>query len=240
MKDVGVKKGLPKGTPLVVNASVYHYFRCKVRVIRYVPETDIYQVESAEDHVDLEGWKTKSGKALEFDRACLFGADEVPNDWPEDIREFVAPAPSAPSAKESTNVQQVLIFRRDLKKCRTGKLCAQAGHAAMMFIAEQLHSPDSDRNVNIFKGDRTQKVIYLTPEQREWFSGKFTKISLVVDGEQELLDLHGKALEMGLTAHIVRDAGLTEFHGVETVTCLAIGPHEKSRIDPLTSKLSLF
>ena len=110
----------------------------------------------------------------------------------------------------------------------------------MMFIAEQLRAQEASGNTSIFVGDRIQRTIILTQEQQEWFSGLFTKISLVVDGEKELEELHAKALAMGLTAHKVVDAGLTEFHGVPTLTCIAIGPHDKDRIDPLTGELDMF
>jgi peptidyl-tRNA hydrolase len=136
------------------------------------------------------------------------------------------------------SVQQVLVFRRDLKHVRRGKMLSQAGHSSMMFLAERM-KPD-EGHVVLYEGDRKLFNIFLTPEEVEWFSGKFTKISLVVDGEAEMEELYNKAKEMGLTVHKVVDAGLTEFAGVPTLTCIAIGPHEKGRIDPLTGKLSLF
>lgn len=136
------------------------------------------------------------------------------------------------------SVQQVLVFRRDLKKLRSGKHYSQAGHAAMMFLAERMKPKEG--HVVIYEGDRKLFNVLLTPEEVEWFSGKFTKISLAVDGEQEMLELYAKALEAGLTTHKVVDAGLTEFAGVPTLTCIAIGPHEKAKMDPLTGGLSLF
>lgn len=137
------------------------------------------------------------------------------------------------------SVKQVIVFRRDLK-CRKGKLLAQSGHAAMMFLSEQLRSPEVDDNVRIFVKDKVQKIVLLTQEQQAWFDGLFTKICLVVDGEAQLRDLYDKAKEAGLTAHMVIDAGLTEFAGVPTLTCIAIGPHEASRLGPVTAGLDLY
>lgn len=117
-------------------------------------------------------------------------------------------------------------------------MLAQSAHGAMMFLAERMEPKRGD--VTLYDGNKKFYNILLTPEEVEWFSGKFTKISLVVDGEAEMEELYTKAKEMGLTVHKVVDAGLTEFKGVPTLTCIAIGPHQKDRIDPLTGKLSLF
>lgn len=136
------------------------------------------------------------------------------------------------------NVQQVLVFRRDLKHVRRGKMLAQSGHAAMMFLAERMKPKEG--HIVLYEGDKKLFNILLTPEEVEWFSGKFTKISLAVDGEAEMEELYTKAKEMGLTVHKVIDAGLTEFAGIPTLTCIAIGPHEKDRVDPLTGTLKLF
>lgn len=138
------------------------------------------------------------------------------------------------------NVRQVLVFRRDLKHVRRGKMLSQSAHAAMMFLREQLISPEKKDDASIFVGDRLQSVVLLSAEEQEWFNGNFAKISLVVDGENELEALYVKVKEMGLTAHKVIDAGLTEFNGVPTLTCIAIGPHEKDKLDPVTGALELF
>jgi len=38
---------------------------------------------------------------------------------------------------------------------------------------------------------------------------------------------------------VIVDSGLTEFHGVKTKTCLAIGPNKKEDIDKITGSLKL-
>jgi PTH2 family peptidyl-tRNA hydrolase len=60
-----------------------------------------------------------------------------------------------------------------------------------------------------------------------------------VDSEEELMQIHDKALEAGLEVHLITDSGRTEFHGQPTRTCLAIGPDEADRIDAITGQLQL-
>ena len=132
------------------------------------------------------------------------------------------------------SVKQTLVFRRDLK-VRKGKVAAQAGHAAMSFLSEQIRT-----SLYSVHGNKHIYNVKLTSEQHAWMNGLFTKICLVVDNEEQLRALHAKALEAGLTSHMVIDAGLTEFAGVPTLTCIAIGPHESERIDAVTAGLDLF
>jgi peptidyl-tRNA hydrolase, PTH2 family len=66
-----------------------------------------------------------------------------------------------------------------------------------------------------------------------------TKICVRVDSESELLEIARKAEDAGLTVHVITDAGHTEFGGVPTKTCLAIGPDEDEKIDAITGHLKL-
>jgi PTH2 family peptidyl-tRNA hydrolase len=43
----------------------------------------------------------------------------------------------------------------------------------------------------------------------------------------------------GIKHHVVTDSGLTEFGGVPTKTCVAIGPDKSSKIDIITGGLEL-
>ena len=72
-----------------------------------------------------------------------------------------------------------------------------------------------------------------------WLSGKFTKIVVGVETEQELLDLYGTALRAGIACFLCTDAGDTEFHGVPTNTAVCIGPDFPDVIDPITGHLRL-
>jgi PTH2 family peptidyl-tRNA hydrolase len=122
-------------------------------------------------------------------------------------------------------IKQVIVIRKDLKM-RRGKECSQAAHAAMMWLS-----------------DRLARFIYnpiLSKEEMEWMGGTFTKVTLQVDSEEALLDVFNKAKAKGLTVFLVTDSGKTEFDGVPTKTCCAIGPHEASKIDEITKDLKLY
>jgi PTH2 family peptidyl-tRNA hydrolase len=65
-------------------------------------------------------------------------------------------------------------------------------------------------------------------------------VTLQVDSEEELLDVFQRAETAGLVVHLITDAGLTEFGGEPTRTCLAIGPDYDSEIDAVTGDLRLY
>ena len=48
-----------------------------------------------------------------------------------------------------------------------------------------------------------------------------------------------KAEGSDLEVNVVTDNGATEFHGVPTVTCCAIGPDYSDKIDSITGNLKL-
>jgi len=80
----------------------------------------------------------------------------------------------------------------------------------------------------------------LSDEEREWLTGTHTKVCLQVESEEELRTLHQKASEMGLLAHLIVDAGLTEFAGQPTLTAGAIGPADELLINQVTGHLKLY
>jgi PTH2 family peptidyl-tRNA hydrolase len=51
--------------------------------------------------------------------------------------------------------------------------------------------------------------------------------------------IYEKALAAGLLAAMIVDAGLTEFGGVPTRTCCAIGPDWAEAVDAVTGELPL-
>lgn len=127
-------------------------------------------------------------------------------------------------------VKQVIVIRKDLKM-RRGKEIAQGAHASMAWLTRKLRpvaeTPD-------------KYVAWLTPEQQAWVEGAFTKVCVVVESEEELRAVHTRALEAGLEAHLITDAGRTEFGGVPTVTACGIGPDTAERLDPITGHLKLY
>jgi len=66
------------------------------------------------------------------------------------------------------------------------------------------------------------------------------KVTVKVGSEQELLGVYDKALAAGLVVHMITDRGLTEFGGIPTRTCLAVGPDYDDLIDPVTGDLELY
>jgi peptidyl-tRNA hydrolase, PTH2 family len=54
-----------------------------------------------------------------------------------------------------------------------------------------------------------------------------------------LLGVVQAAKDAGVLVQLVVDAGKTEFHGVPTPTCCAVGPDYPERIDPITGHLKL-
>lgn len=124
-------------------------------------------------------------------------------------------------------IKQVICVRTDLNM-RKGKMCAQVAHASMKVFFD----------LGFFQyNDLLQ--INLTPEMVEWFNGLYTKVVLKVNSEKELYDLNDSAYIRDIPHAVVIDAGITEFHGVHTPTCIAIGPDESSKIDKITGHLEL-
>jgi PTH2 family peptidyl-tRNA hydrolase len=136
-------------------------------------------------------------------------------------------------------VKQVIVMRHDLNM-RLGKKIAQGAHASGAWMSHFI------QNIGVASsGSRSQLMRnliqneLLSPEQEAWIYGNFKKICVRVDSEQELLDIYNKAKEKGLEAYLICDNGLTEFHGVPTNTCCAIGPNFDVAIYEITGHLKL-
>ena len=133
--------------------------------------------------------------------------------------------------------KQVLVVRADLK-VHKGKMCSQAAHGAMMFLTKRLRN-EADCYPTYMGGWKCEEV-WFAAEQMDWILGDFTKVTLRVDSLDELMGIYHKAKEAGLEAHLVEDNGTTEFGGVKTPTCVAIGPDYVEKIDPITKDLRLY
>jgi PTH2 family peptidyl-tRNA hydrolase len=120
-----------------------------------------------------------------------------------------------------TQIKQILVVRKDLNM-RKGKIAAQCCHASMSFLTRRLPTKEP-----------------ITEVQQKWLDSSYIKICVSVDSEQELLDLFNRAKELNIEAHLVTDNGRTEFHGVPTVTCLALGPDYDTILDPISGHLKL-
>ncbi len=129
------------------------------------------------------------------------------------------------------NVKQVIVIRRDLKM-RRGKEIAQGAHAAMAWLTRRLH-------LSTF-GDPNLAGARFTDAEHAWLTGSFRKITCQVPGEAEILALKAEASRLGIEAHVITDAGLTEFSGIPTVTAISIGPDWDDRVDLVTAALMLY
>jgi PTH2 family peptidyl-tRNA hydrolase len=122
--------------------------------------------------------------------------------------------------------KQVIVLRKDLNM-RKGKMVAQGAHASMGAILGLCQ----------VKNDTLE--LKMDDRVRPWLTGRFKKICVSVNSEQELLAIHNQALEAGLVTSLIQDAGLTEFGGVKTYTAVAVGPDREDRVDAITGTLPL-
>ena len=120
-------------------------------------------------------------------------------------------------------------MRKDLNM-RKGKMIAQGAHASLTAVLENIDDP----------------------MVKEWYKGDQKKICVSVNSEKELLDLHAKVSKsdgiysegntykkINIPCSLILDSGLTEFDGVPTYTCCAIGPAPSDLIDSFTGELKL-
>jgi PTH2 family peptidyl-tRNA hydrolase len=124
-------------------------------------------------------------------------------------------------------IKQVIVIRKDLKM-RRGKEIAQGSHASLAFLTRRLQ-----------RGE-TLKLNKLSEPEKQWIQGIFAKVTCRVDSEEELRELEQKAKDAGLECHLIIDSGKTEFGGVPTPTCIAIGPDYNDKIDEITGHLKLY
>ena len=131
-------------------------------------------------------------------------------------------------------------MRRDLKM-RKGKIAAQAGHACIDAILMALNK---EGRLNDFEMTADGLVLKNTDKPSsslsDWFAYGCAKVCVYVDSEDALLDIAQKAKGKGIIASVITDAGMTEFHGVPTKTCLALEPLPADIADELTGELPLY
>lgn len=114
---------------------------------------------------------------------------------------------------------------------RKGKMCSQSGHAVTKVFFDLMHWSEN--------GDFILPAKNITEAMKAWLTDRFTKICVSVNSEAELLEKYNQAKEKGLVCSLVTDAGLTEFGGVPTITCCAIGPAWEDEVDEITKQLPL-
>lgn len=136
--------------------------------------------------------------------------------------------------------KMMIVMRRDLKM-RKGKIAAQAGHACIDVILMAL---SKEGRLNDFEttndGIALRDTDKPTTPLSDWFKYGCAKICVYVDSEEELIDIAEKAKEKDIIVAVITDAGMTEFHGVPTKTCLAVESLPAEVADELTGNLPLY
>lgn len=136
--------------------------------------------------------------------------------------------------------KMMIVMRRDLKM-RKGKIAAQAGHACIEAVLMALTKENLINDIVM-----TDEGMMLNTDGKEntplsdWFNYGCAKICVYVDSEEELLSIEAKAKERDVIAAVITDAGMTEFHGNPTKTCLALEPLPAEVADELTGDLPLY
>lgn len=132
------------------------------------------------------------------------------------------------------NVKQVIVVRKDLNM-RKGKLAAQVAHASMKVLLDLM-----EKRVTVPYLLETWRLDVSIGDPMDWWlNGSFAKVVVSVDSLEELMGVYLKAQSMNIYTSLIEDEGRTEFHGEKTITCVAIGPDTKSRIDSITGHLKL-
>lgn len=130
-------------------------------------------------------------------------------------------------------------MRRDLKM-RKGKIAAQSGHACIEAILRALIKEGRTGDLEMTEGETVLKNNGKNTPLSDWFEYGCAKVCVYVDSEEALLDIAEKAEEKGIIAAVITDAGMTEFHGVPTKTCLALEPLPAEVADEITGALPLY
>jgi peptidyl-tRNA hydrolase, PTH2 family len=123
--------------------------------------------------------------------------------------------------------KQVIVMRKDLGM-RKGKMITQGAHASLKVL---LDAGAVD--------PRGAFTIPLDPAMAAWLGGRFTKVCVSVDSEAALDAVVERARAAGVPCALIVDAGATEFHGVPTKTCCAVGPAWVEAVDAITGELPL-
>jgi PTH2 family peptidyl-tRNA hydrolase len=107
-------------------------------------------------------------------------------------------------------------------------MIAQGAHASLKVLTDRKRDSDDARY-----------TIELTPAMAAWLTGRFTKVCVSVDTEAALDAVVERARAANVPVALIVDAGKTEFHGVPTKTCCAVGPAWSDEVDAITGMLPL-
>ncbi len=135
-------------------------------------------------------------------------------------------------------IKQVIVVRKDLRMGK-GKIGAQCAHASgkvffdKMIISAVYEGPDGRTT--------SQNIISsFTEEMLTWLKDiPFTKIVVGCDSLDEILLVEQECRVKDIPYALITDNGVTEFHGQDTITCIAVGPAKEEDLNPITGKFSL-
>ena len=136
-------------------------------------------------------------------------------------------------------IKQVIVMRKDLNM-RKGKMISQGSHASLKVILDMMEKDCDELDSRLIN-----RSLYLDisddrdDEINKWLEGSVAPFCVSCYSEEELIQLFNKAIAASLPCSIIQDAGLTEFNGVPTNTCIAIGPADSAKIDDITGHLKL-
>lgn len=129
-------------------------------------------------------------------------------------------------------VKQIIVMRDDLNM-RKGKMTAQGAHASMAVLLNQGSFIEAAADSRFVLEFDTNSPLH------QWLTGAFTKICVRVSSEEQLVEVYEAARDRGLPCALITDSGKTEFNGVPTKTCCAIGPALAEDLQPITGELKL-
>lgn len=137
--------------------------------------------------------------------------------------------------------KQVIVMRKDLGM-RRGKQIAQGAHASLKAILDHGYIDSRENGIEGLGGYYKAHDVFMVEIDKHlkgWIDGQFKKICVYVDSEEELLEIVQKAKDAEIPHALITDNGLTEFHGVKTNTCCAVGPACEEVVNSITGHLKL-
>jgi len=111
----------------------------------------------------------------------------------------------------------------------TGKAVAQGAHASMMVYESIVEGVMEEVGES-----------YIEDCSNEWLRTGMTKVVLACKDLATLEKAINKAKSAHMPWSLITDEGRTEFDGVPTVTCGAIGPFDSDQINKITKRLRLY
>ena len=151
-------------------------------------------------------------------------------------------------------VKQVIVWNNEVRnakgqKVHSGKVAAQISHGSLGVVLNQMREKQKGFIFSIVYAlfwvieKFGYKTLFFAYKENspwdKWLNGRFTKVCVYCQNKAELFDIYNEAKRHHIPCVVITDAGLTEFEGKPTVTCVAIGPYWSEEIDKITGKLPL-